>query len=592
MIYSVENEASRIIVFVHKRSTARMLTNALNAERDIKSAWRPALFVGHAGGTLDGMTWTEEQEPTLDSFRSGSTRLLVATNVLQEGFDVPVCDKVILFDRLLTLTGFLQSKGRARHARSQFIVICDALGNDRVAYERLVASERQLSALVGQITKQDRMRQHADDTRRLHDLVRLVHSEEAAANRQKQQQQQQQQQASKQNGPLKHQATTTTTDKHGGNKQRLKVAFQLYVRHEALDSLLRRLHSSKGFLDYDEPHSLQQQHQQLFDPADYRTLNARYEVRRGAAGTMFAFDTMRYLLGSGGGGGGGGGGETALCWLVTKSAFNAHDSSHLMCSSVHMGNLATPFEFVAFKANATNISSSSSYGESKMLIREDSQTLVLLVNIADTLHKYEMDFDAVDRILCVDMTTETTTTISVYIPLRRAPIVYKLSAEETSCPRELRNVEEEYLVWERTTWPPGYASFATCSTMRVSMKACELAKLVESLVKVSAQHNVRLVFAGVRVRGAELGDRDGFQRLRRALAHAPFDTRYALECLISQNSHLLYGKVDDELVGLISRSYSPEQSAKAYALLEKLTEQLSLRRYLDLKVRKIIAPFE
>ena len=62
------------------------------------------IIYSKANGTLEGMDWLDEQEPTIESFRRGST------NVLQEGLDVPICEKVILFDAISSITEFVQSK--------------------------------------------------------------------------------------------------------------------------------------------------------------------------------------------------------------------------------------------------------------------------------------------------------------------------------------------------------------------------------------------------------------------------------------------------------------------------------------------------
>lgn len=144
---------SRIIVFVRARKTARCLCEYLDNDEAIKKHWKPKIFVGHGDGGLDGMDWYEDQEPVLNKFNEGQCRLLVATNVLQEGLDVQICDRIILFDPLWSLTEYVQSRGRARHKSSQFIVIDSKKQKD--FYCNLIELEKELIRQIDQISKQN-----------------------------------------------------------------------------------------------------------------------------------------------------------------------------------------------------------------------------------------------------------------------------------------------------------------------------------------------------------------------------------------------------------------------------------------------------
>lgn len=64
----------------------------------------------------------EEQKKAVKDFRDNKINVLVATGVVEEGFDIPSCNVVISFDELLNIKSYIQIKGRARMKNSLFYI--------------------------------------------------------------------------------------------------------------------------------------------------------------------------------------------------------------------------------------------------------------------------------------------------------------------------------------------------------------------------------------------------------------------------------------------------------------------------------------
>lgn len=120
------DDSCRGIVFVKMRKTCAKLCDALRLEDPLICEYlNPKRFVGHGKGT-HGMEWLAEQEPVLKEFHSGRCKLLVSTNVLEEGLDVPACNLVIRFDSVMSMRSLIQSRGRAaRRPDSRFVIMCN-----------------------------------------------------------------------------------------------------------------------------------------------------------------------------------------------------------------------------------------------------------------------------------------------------------------------------------------------------------------------------------------------------------------------------------------------------------------------------------
>ena len=115
------------IIFVEQRATAIMLSRLLQRLL-LGRSLSTASFVGTSNcgarpSQLKDITDFGAQKDVLQDFRDGKVRLLVATNVLEEGIDISACNLVISFDPPQNVKSFIQRRGRARDRESEFVML-------------------------------------------------------------------------------------------------------------------------------------------------------------------------------------------------------------------------------------------------------------------------------------------------------------------------------------------------------------------------------------------------------------------------------------------------------------------------------------
>ena len=157
-----QDESSRGIVFVSMRKTAYKLCEQIRMLPEVPETLNPKVFVGHGQGSYDGMAWVDEQEVLLQCFKTGQTKLLISTSVLEEGLDVPECNLVIRFEGAATLRALVQTRGRAsRRPGSKFVVICNE--RQKQEAEDVVLKERNMEEAIRHLMENNRRKLQSED---------------------------------------------------------------------------------------------------------------------------------------------------------------------------------------------------------------------------------------------------------------------------------------------------------------------------------------------------------------------------------------------------------------------------------------------
>ncbi|RYP59407.1 hypothetical protein DL769_008552 [Monosporascus sp. CRB-8-3] len=129
------------IVFVRQAATVVVLAYILSALPSLQSRFRVGSMLGtsrwSSRGRNVGELYREDRSQHLQDFQDGKLNLLVATEVLEEGIDVPACNLVVCFDPPANLKSFIQRRGRARARESRLIMIVPAESSKHMEWAQL-----------------------------------------------------------------------------------------------------------------------------------------------------------------------------------------------------------------------------------------------------------------------------------------------------------------------------------------------------------------------------------------------------------------------------------------------------------------------
>jgi superfamily II DNA/RNA helicase len=118
------------LVFVTQRATVLALRWLIENHPRTSHLFRCGTFIGmstiqHSKTELGDLHDIRNQMETLEKFRQGSVNLIITTDALEEGIDIPACNVVLNFNCPLNLKSFIQRRGRARTESARFIIIME-----------------------------------------------------------------------------------------------------------------------------------------------------------------------------------------------------------------------------------------------------------------------------------------------------------------------------------------------------------------------------------------------------------------------------------------------------------------------------------
>jgi len=121
---------SRVIVFCHFRTSARIISEGLKSSTSIKAI----RFVGQQSKGEDKGLTQKAQIEILNNFKLGYYNTLIATSVAEEGLDIAECDLIIFYDSVPSAIRDIQRRGRTGRKKPGKVIILMTKGTRDESY--------------------------------------------------------------------------------------------------------------------------------------------------------------------------------------------------------------------------------------------------------------------------------------------------------------------------------------------------------------------------------------------------------------------------------------------------------------------------
>ena len=131
------------LVFAEQRIWVAALAEILSLHPQTRDLITIGTFVGTSQsskrkGNMADLVEVQNQQDTLEDFRTGKKNIILSTSVLEEGIDISSCHLVICFERPKNLKSFIQRRGRARKQKSKYLIFqAESTGGSPEIWESL-----------------------------------------------------------------------------------------------------------------------------------------------------------------------------------------------------------------------------------------------------------------------------------------------------------------------------------------------------------------------------------------------------------------------------------------------------------------------